>query len=59
MKGDNVQVHEPGECPDIAYGRDCGGVGHWQEDPFAAEINDDHTKSWICDGVAYGSAMDI
>lgn len=54
-----MQLHEPGECPDRAYGRDCDGVGHWQEDPFAADINDDHSKHWICDGVAYGSAMDI
>lgn len=54
-----MQMHEPGECFDPVYGKDCDGVGHWQEDPYAAEIADDHSERWICDGVAYGSAMDI
>lgn len=54
-----MQLHEPGECPDSLYGRDCNGVGHWTEDPFASELYDDHTEGWYCDGVLTGSALDI
>ena len=55
----DVILHEPGKCPEIFYGNNCDGIGHWQEDPYASEIYDDHTESFICDGVEYGSAMDI
>jgi hypothetical protein len=53
------KVHEPGECFDTGYGKDCDGMATFQEDPFAAEIYDDHEMRWICDGCAEGSAMDI
>ena len=52
-----MQLHEVGECP--AGHKDCNGVGRWTEDPFAAEIYDDHTEGWHCDGELYESAMDI
>ena len=55
----DVILHEPGECPDTGYGANCDGIGHWQENPFGAEVYDDFTKSYICDGVAHGAAMDI
>ena len=52
-------LHKPGECPDASYGINCDGTGHWQENPYGADVYGDHTESYICDGVAYGAAMDI
>lgn len=54
-----MKLHEPGECPEPYYGESCDGIGHWRANPYAEEINGDHTPLWICDGVAYGAAMDI
>lgn len=54
-----MKVHEPGECFDPAYGRDCDGIATLQVDPFAAEIYSDYEEVWLCEGVATGRAMDI
>lgn len=54
-----MQMHKPGECPDSLYGQDCDGVGYFTEDPYAAEIYDEHVEDWYCDGVLYGMTMDI
>jgi hypothetical protein len=31
----------------------------FQEDPFASEINDDHTEAWQCESCSSDSAMEI
>ena len=54
-----MRIHEPGHCPDPLYGQDCDGIGHYGPDPFAEEIYNDTTPVWQCDGVNYGSTMDI
>ncbi|QGH76428.1 hypothetical protein SEA_DAUBENSKI_133 [Streptomyces phage Daubenski] len=38
---------------------ECTGELRYDEDPFAAEIYDDHTFVWMCDGQRYESSMDI
>jgi len=43
------------QCSEV----NCTNPGILQEDPFSAEINDDHTLVWLCDDCAYQSAMDI
>lgn len=32
---------------------------HWVEDPFRAEILDDHTEMWLCDACIDSSCQDI
>lgn len=41
------------------YGNYCDGVMSLNTDPYAEEINDDHTLYWDCDGGRHESAMDI
>jgi len=52
-------LHAPGHCPDRSYGANCDGIGHYQIDPYAAEIHADYNRVWLCDGVALGLAEDI
>jgi len=51
-------LHEPGQC-DSDYRADCDGIGRLQEDPFLAEIDDDHTLYWLCSGLVRTHAMEI
>ncbi len=40
----------------------CGQLKHdvtLDEDPYAAEINDDHTEVWMCGECRYERLMDI
>ena len=48
----------------IHYCEDCGKPfceRHiiYEEDPFAAEIHDDHTKVWACEDCRLESVADI
>jgi len=54
-----MKLHEPGECPDPVYGRDCDGEGIFDVDPYAEEIHNDSTPVWMCEGCRYGASMDI
>lgn len=38
---------------------ECGGYKYSAPNPYAEEINDDHTEYFECDGDRYESAMDI
>jgi hypothetical protein len=58
-KPEKRKVHEPGECFDTAYGQNCDGLATFQEDPFAADVYDNHELVWLCEGEATGKAMDI
>lgn len=42
-------MHPPFECPSD-YRTECDGTPIWSEDPFQAEIYDDHTEKWMCKG---------
>lgn len=54
------RIHEPGNCVDPPYGNPwCSGIGSWGPNPYAAEIHNDHTPVFMCDGARKGSAMDI
>ena len=37
----------------------CTGVQYMQENPFSAEIYNDHTLYMMCDGEAYEAGQDI
>ena len=54
------RIHPPGQCTDPYYGNPwCSGIGYMAPDPFAEEINGDHSDYWMCDGERAGSAADI
>lgn len=40
-------------------GNFCDGILTEGENPFAVEIDNDHTLYWECEGHRYESAMDI
>lgn len=53
------KVHEPGECFDSAYGKDCDGMAEYVPDPYAEEIHEVTIYDWFCPGVYTGHCMDI
>jgi hypothetical protein len=55
----DIQLHEPGQCTDSLYGKDCNGIGIWTTDPFAEEIYGEVIWDYYCDGELTGRAMDI
>jgi hypothetical protein len=59
MSADTMKAHEPGECPNALYGKDCNGIATPREDPYLAELYDEHVVDWMCDGVTTGRRMDI
>ena len=59
MDHPDIKLHEPNECTDSLYGRDCDGIGHWGEDPYAAEMYDEHFEEYICYGAYTGRVLDI
>jgi hypothetical protein len=54
-----VKLHEVGECTRWGGADYCDGIGHWAEDPYAAELRGDHNKVWLCTGERDGRAADI
>ena len=54
-----MKLHEPGQCPDPAYGSDCDGVGTWGPDPYSEDVLGDSTPLWMCEGSRIGSEQDI
>jgi hypothetical protein len=50
-------VIETREC-EIQY-RGCTGVGTLREDPFLAEVHDEHVDIWVCDHCLQELADDI
>jgi hypothetical protein len=52
------EVHECSHCRRWATEYETNPVTYG-EDPYAAEIADDHTEIWECDNCREQSAMDI
>ena len=55
----SVELNECSSCGHIASEYDEENAVIFGSDPFASEINGDHTEYWICEKCRYESAMEI
>ena len=47
------------ECVFGNYPDQCSGKVQFREDPYSADVHNDHTKVWICEGHQDSRAEDV